>query len=343
MAKLTKFKAQQVEFPTHYKVEDTNRGDAKIKNIIPAFGTIRENGTPETEEIYNGLQLGNVHTLQANKTTNLNIDYYVCNLDGLTEFGMNNDLKLRINVDAKNTNTTTKLRLNNVDYTLLKEYNGTLKQIEAGDFKPNKSYEMAYNGNQFVIINITEFGTETDTVLEGKRLAEIIGLEYGGNIQDTGSKVTGKFYYDKALKYYYECIANNNLTYNDGSKFRAISNKPLSDRLENLYESESQRIQVANGDVIFTRKGKTVTVMVRLQNDGNNITFHENQQLLEIPVKFRPTYQSYGFEAALASSSLTPGFNGATRMQINPTNITIWGAHLGRFNVLKGSATYFVD
>ena len=343
MAKLTKFKAQQVEFPTHYKVEDTNRGDAKIKNIIPAFGTIRENGTPETEEIYNGLQLGNVHTLQANKTTNLNIDYYVCNLDGLTEFGMNNDLKLRINVDAKNTNTTTKLRLNNVDYTLLKEYNGTLKQIEAGDFKPNKSYEMAYNGNQFVIINITEFGTETDTVLEGKRLAEIIGLEYGGNIQDTGTKTTGKFYYDKALKYYYECIANNNLTYNDGSKFRAISNKPILDKLENLYEIENQRIQVANGDVIFTKKGKTVTVMVRLQNDGNNITFHENQQLLEIPLKFRPTSLSYGFEAALASSSLTPGFNGATRMQINPTNITIWGAHLGRFNVLKGSATYFID
>lgn len=114
-------------------------------------------------------------------------------------------------------------------------------------------------------------------------------------------------------------------------------------KLENLYEVESQRVQVANGDVIFTKKGKTVTVMVRLQNDGNNITFHENQQLLEIPTKFRPTSQSYGFEAALASSSLTPGLNGATRMQINPTNITIWGAHSGRFNVLKGSATYFTD
>ena len=242
MAKLTKFKAQQVEFPSHYKVEDTNRGDTKIKNIIPAFGTIRENGTPETEEIYNGLQLGNVHTLQANKTTNLNIDYYVCNLEGLTEFGVNNDLKLRINVDTKNTNTTTKLRLNNIDYTLLKEYNGTLKQIEAGDFKPNKSYELAYNGNQFVIINITEFGTESDTVLEGKRLAEIIGLEYGGNIQDTGAKVTGKFYYDKALKYYYECIANNSLTYNDGSKFRAISNKPILDKVENLSKIETKII-----------------------------------------------------------------------------------------------------
>ena len=287
MAKLTKFKAQQVEFPTHYKVEDTNRGDTKIKNIIPAFGTIRENGTPETEEIYNGLQLGNVHTLQANKTTNLNIDYYVCNLEGLTEFGVNNDLKLRINVDTKNTNTTTKLRLNNVDYTLLKEYNGTLKQIEAGDFKPNKSYELAYNGNQFVIINIMEFGTETDTVLEGKRLAEIIGLEFGGNIQDTGAKVTGKFYYDKALKFYYECIANNSLTYNDGSKFRAISNKPILDKLENLSEVKTHTFSHPNLTyAVVTKVGSIATLSVDSRDYFSGKSNAET--LLQMPEGFRP-------------------------------------------------------
>ena len=294
MAKLTKFKAQQVEFPTHYKVEDTNRGDTKIKNIIPAFGTIRENGTPETEEIYNGLQLGNVHTLQANKTTSLNIDYYVCNLDGLTEFGVNNDLKLRINVDTKNTNATTKLRLNNVDYTLLKEYNGTLKQIEVGDFKPNKSYEMAYNGNQFVVINITEFGTETDTVLEGKRLAEIIGLEFGGNIQDAGAKVTGKFYYDKALKYYYECIVNNNLTYNDGSKFRAISNKPISDKVENLSKVQQAKLYVHAEAIgqgrttcnIVEKVGNIVTIIFDSGNALRNI--NDNTVIFQIPDGFKP-------------------------------------------------------
>lgn len=224
MAKLTKFKAQQVEFPTHYEVEETNRGNNKIKSIVPAFGNIRENGTPETEEIYDGLQLGNVHTLQANKTTNLNIDYYVCNLDGLNEFGVNNDLKLRINVDSKNTNSTTKLRLNNNDYTILKEYNGNLKQIEAGDFKPNKTYELTYNGSQFVVINIDS------------RLNEIMGLEFGGNIQDIGDKVRGKCYFDNVTKFYYECIEDNSLTYNDSGKFRAISNKPLSDKVENLSE-----------------------------------------------------------------------------------------------------------
>lgn len=250
MAKLTKFKAQQVEFPTHYKVEDTNRGDTKIKNIIPAFGTVRENGTPETEEIYNGLQLGSIHTLQANKTTNLNIDYYVCNLDGLTEFGLNNDLKLRVNVDSENTNTTTKLRLNNVDYTLLKEHNGTLKQIEVGDFKSNKSYELVFNGSQFIVTNITEYGTTKGTALEGNRLAEIIGLEFGGNIQDTGNKVKGKFYYDNVTKFYYECIENTNLTYNDATKFRAISNKPLSDKVEGLLEIGSNHIKFSNGIVL---------------------------------------------------------------------------------------------
>ena len=90
--------------------------------------------------------------------------------------------------------------------------------------------------------------------LEIQALAKIIGLEYGGNIQDAGTKTTGKFYYDKALKYYYECISNNNLTYNDGSKFRAISNKPISDRLENLFETHqiSLRNNIPVGKVFET-------------------------------------------------------------------------------------------
>lgn len=111
---------------------------------------------------------------------------------------------------------------------------------------------------------IVTLGTTANTVLEGKRLAEIIGLEFGGNIQDTGTKTTGKFYYDKALKYYYECIANNSLTYNDGSKFRAISNKPISDKLENLYEKRSG----------FTRIGQTLIQWGYIENPSTNATLN---------------------------------------------------------------------
>ena len=72
--------------------------------------------------------------------------------------------------------------------------------------------------------------------MEIQALSKIIGMEFGGNIQDTGNKVKGKFYYDNVTKFYYECIADTNLTYNDVTKFRAISNKPISDKVNNLFE-----------------------------------------------------------------------------------------------------------
>jgi hypothetical protein len=77
-----------------------------------------------------------------------------------------------------------------------------------------------------------------ENYLVSSRLAEILGLQFGGNIQDTGNKVKGKFYYDSVTKFYYECIENTNLTYNDATKFRAISNKPISDRVGNLYKTK---------------------------------------------------------------------------------------------------------
>ena len=298
MAKLTKFKAQQVEFPTHYEVEETNRGNNKIKSIVPAFGNIRENGTPETEEIYDGLQLGNVHTLQANKTTNLNIDYYICNLDGLNEFGVNNDLKLRINVDSKNTNSTTKLRLNNNDYTLLKEYNGNLKQIEPGDFKQNKTYELTYNGSQFIVINVDS------------RLNEIMGLEFGGNIQDIGDKVKGKCYFDNVTKFYYECIEDNSLTYNDSGKFRAISNKPISDKVENLFKVDSHIIDSRLTVGLIQKIGNICILTL----DSNELYNGRNygDVLFNIPEKFRPK-----FLTPVSVGIINSGSGGAAHLETN--------------------------
>ena len=130
--------------------------------------------------------------------------------------------------------------------------------------------------------------------LEIQALAKIMGLEFGGNIQDTGAKVTGKFYYDKALKYYYECIANNNLTYNDGSKFRAISNKPLSDKLENLYKVQQAKLYVHAEAIgqgrttcnIVEKVGNIVTIIFDSGNALRNI--NDNTVIFQIPDGFKP-------------------------------------------------------
>lgn len=89
-----------------------------------------------------------------------------------------------------------------------------------------------------------------ENYLVSSKLAEILGLEFGGNIQDIGNKTRGKFYYDSVTKFYYECIADTNLTYNDVSKFRAISNKPISDKLENLFKKSSHG-HIFLGDILI--------------------------------------------------------------------------------------------
>ena len=86
-----------------------------------------------------------------------------------------------------------------------------------------------------MLMNPSTLVTTSNLIAE---LEKIAGLEFGGNIQDIGNKTRGKFYYDSVTKFYYECIADTNLTYNDVSKFRAISNKPISDKVENLFKTE---------------------------------------------------------------------------------------------------------
>ena len=212
MAKLTKFKEHQVEYPSHYRVrEQTTRGDAEIKVITPEFGKIRVQGTAEKEEIYNGLQLGSVHTLHATKTTDLGIDYYVCELDGLDEFGLNKDLKIRLTVDSENKNDNPKLRLNRNDYVLLKEFNEQIEIVRINDLKQNKTYELTYNGTQFVIINILNYATEqkngiakiyseTESESTAEKVKEVVKAGNGDTQEVVNERPTGETVWSKLIK-----------------------------------------------------------------------------------------------------------------------------------------------
>ena len=137
---------------------------------------------------------------------------------------------------------------------------------------------------------IVKLGTETGTTLEGNRLAEIIGIEYGGNIQDVGNKTRGRFYYDSITKHYYECIADTNLTYNDVSKFRAISNKPLSDKLEDLYEVipgalNANQIAGFSSATLYKKAG---VVFLNIDDNERLNGRTEGNVILTLPDGFRP-------------------------------------------------------
>ena len=105
-----------------------------------------------------------------------------------------------------------------------------------------------------MLMNPSTLVTTSNLVAE---LEKIAGLEFGGNVQDIGNKTKGKFYYDNVTKFYYECIEDNSLTYNDSGKFRAISNKPLSDKVENLCES-TNNLTLKTGEVTFNTGNNSI-------------------------------------------------------------------------------------
>ena len=218
-----------------YKVENANDiAPGLVRHIWKGEETATQIGTTLKAQIMNDLQKGLVHTLNTTRTTGMNKDIYEAVLGGIEEFGVFDGLKLLTRIDRENQYDDVFLRLGGVEYPIYKIKENTVKKLNKGDLKEKKEYLLNYNNNFFVLSDSVLYGTQPDTVLEGNRLAEIIGMEFGGNIQDTGIKTAGKFYYDIVTKFYYECIEDNSLTYNDSGKFRAISNKPISDKVENL-------------------------------------------------------------------------------------------------------------
>ena len=324
-----------------YKVENANDvGAGLVRHIWKGEEMATQVGTTLSAQVMNDLQKGLVHTLDTIRTVGTNKDIYEVALTGIEEFGVFDGLKLLIRIDGENQFEDVFLKLGGTEYQIYQLKNNMLDKIDKGILKDKKEYLLNFKNNSFVLSDSTLYGSQKGTALEGNRLAEILGLQFGGNIQDIGNKTKGKFYYDSVTKFYYECIEDNSLTYNDSGKFRAISNKPISDKVENLFKIEKQTINIANGFVSFVKQGNIVSVNVLIQDNTNNLFYLENQKLVDIPQKFLPVAESHGLESSLAFSSLS-GAKGATRIQINPAIITIWGADNGRFNILKGSATYY--
>ena len=278
-----------------YKVEKADDvGAGLVRHKWQGEQTATQIGTTLTADIMNNFQKGLIPFVETVRTTGTDKDIYTVSVNGLKEFGLFDGLKLLLQIDNENQYNNSVININDSEYPLYSVKNGANETVKKGSLRTKGYYFITYNQNAFYLNAGNVLGTEADTALEGKRLAEIIGLEFGGNIQDAGAKVTGKFYYDKALKYYYECIANNSLTYNDGSKFRAISNKPILDKVENLYKVQQAKLYVHAEAIgqgrttcnIVEKVGNIVTIIFDSGNALRNI--NDNTVIFQIPDGFKP-------------------------------------------------------
>ena len=272
-----------------YKVETANDvGAGLVRHIWKGEETATQVGTTLSAQVMNDLQKGLVHTLDTIRTVGTNKDIYEVALAGIEEFGVFDGLKLLIRIDGENQFEDVFLKLGGAEYQIYQLKNNMLDKIDKGILKDKKEYLLNFKSNSFVLSDSTLYGSQKGTALEGNRLAEILGLEFGGNIQDIGNKTKGKFYYDSVTKFYYECIEDNSLTYNDSGKFRGISNKPLSDKVENLYSVESYAIDSRLTVGLIQKIGNVCILTL----DSNELYNGRNygDVLFNIPEKFCPKF-----------------------------------------------------
>ena len=150
MSKLTKFKVRRSQFPLDFRIDDTTR-DTNIKTLTAMPGTVFEEGTEETAEIYNGLQLGLVHSVIPVKSVANSIDYYTCDIEGIVDFGMHNELKLQMKITATNEYDQPKIKMAGNDYRIMRFDGVQLTQVLAGQLKTDNIYNLSFNGTLFIL------------------------------------------------------------------------------------------------------------------------------------------------------------------------------------------------
>lgn len=150
MSKLTKFKVRRSQFPLDFRIDDTTR-DTNIKRLVAMPGTVFEEGTEETAETYNGLQLGLVHSVTPVKSVANSIDYYTCDIEGIADFGMHNELKLQVKIMATNEYNYPKIKMAGNDYQIMRFDGVQLTQVLTGQLKTDNIYNLSFNGTLFIL------------------------------------------------------------------------------------------------------------------------------------------------------------------------------------------------
>ena len=150
MSKLTKFKVRRSQFPLDFRIDNTTR-DTNIKTLVAMPGTVFEEGTEETAETYNGLQLGLVHSVIPVKSVANSIDYYTCDIEGIADFGMHNELKLQMKITATNEYDQPKIKMAGNDYQIMRFDGAQLTQVLARQLKTDNIYNLSFNGTLFIL------------------------------------------------------------------------------------------------------------------------------------------------------------------------------------------------
>lgn len=107
---------------------------------------------------------------------------------------------------------------------------GSTALAEANKKEPKFNKNTAFNKS---------FGTTAGTVLEGDKINQTIGKNYGGILNLSGIKTAGLVYFDRNTKKLFLCKRNNHDTSANVNNYIALDNNSILERLEKLTTYEN--------------------------------------------------------------------------------------------------------
>lgn len=178
-------------------------------------------------------------------------------------------------------------------YVSLQEFNeGMNKKVNKTDYASAEQY------------GIVKYGAEEGTVLEGNKFTQMMGKDYGGILNEPGTKEVGKTYFDKNTKKLYLCKNTNTDISANINNYIAMDSHSILERLENFSKLESERLYVPNATFVKVYK---IAGMVTLIVDSGTAFFNKvNTPIFNIPEKYRPN------EALFFSASYRNSFKSNT-------------------------------
>lgn len=328
----------------------------KLSGTVADFNTFKIKNTEIIRKDNNNIILGEDNNITTLKGTDLyfNNDKIEFNKFVKTD-DLNNYAKLNKDNSFAGKITSNEIKSNSIEtnelkvggknvvtdisnFAKLNSSNVFTQKIKGTDIESNKlvTNELMLNGMN---VNLSNYSTNENTI---EQIEKVIGLTYDGEIQNTNTKVKGKFYFDNITKYYYECIENNNLSYVDDSKFKAISNKTILNEIENMFkltetvEVQSSVFQVAR----FWRYGKRAYLFVFFNAlDSNGINWLTDGTIVfNYPKNFIPDTPFWNTEYNIVSNN---NINRATtRLVLRDNNIMIYGVEGLTHYEIKGTISY---
>lgn len=119
-------------------------------------------------------------------------------------------------------------------YVSLQEFNeGMNKKVNKTDYASAEQY------------GIVKYGAEEGTVLEGNKFTQMMGKDYGGILNEPGTKEVGKTYFDKNTKKLYLCKNTNTDISANINNYIAMDSHSILERLENLNTTKEEKTKLS--------------------------------------------------------------------------------------------------